>query len=129
MKFNLLLKVLLVIHGLNEAGYGLFLLLKPADACGKMGCGDLGSETVIMLAGMYGAAAFCIGLLSLRLSMINDYSALFRACIWGFCIFHLSMTLNQLLRSPDIMGAAVHAVFGMLFIASAIKLMSHDRAS
>lgn len=124
LKFNPLLKTLLVLNGLLEAGFGLFLLLKPADGCNAMGCENIDSQSLIMLAGMYGGAALSIGLLSFRLSFIDDNSATFRACVWAFAIFHFGLALNQLVRSPDIVTFAIHGVLGLLFVACAVKLAS-----
>ncbi len=118
---GVLLKILLLINGLIEGGFGIYLIVFPEEMSRALGCPQLVHVSYTLVSRMYGLGALCLGILSLDQFLRRGKSDSLTVCLLIFTIFHVGMAIIQLVDNPNIQASLVHIVLGSAFLFSYLK--------
>jgi hypothetical protein len=121
MKNQIWLKILLLINGLGEGGFGIYLLAFPDKMSQALGCPPLDHVSYFLVCRMYGVAAFCLGFLSLSFLVRGMQSELLPTGLLIFAIFHIGQTVIQFVDNPSWQSGLFHIIMGPAFLFFYVK--------
>jgi hypothetical protein len=121
MKNQVWLKPLLLINGVMEGGFGIYLFIFPDRLSQAIGCPPLSHVSYFLVSRMYGLVALCLGILSLGLFIRRTWSDFLGNALQIFVIFHLGMAVVQFIDNPNWKAGLIHIIFGAAFLAFWLK--------
>lgn len=121
MKNKIWLRILLLINGLMEVIFGVFLLIFPDKMSHSIGCPPLSHTSFFLVSRMYGLVALCLGILSLGLFARRAQTDLLPNCLQIFTIFHLGMAVIQFIDNPNWQAGLFHIILGAAFLFFYLK--------
>jgi hypothetical protein len=129
MNHQIWLKILLLINGLGEGGFGIYLLTFPDKMSGALGCPPLDHVSYFLVCRMYGLAAFCLGFLSLSFLVRRMQSDLLPTGLLIFAIFHIGQTVIQFVDNSSWQSGLFHIIIGLVFLFFYLKERSVGQKS